>query len=278
MRIILCAAFALATAHTALACNAQIAGVTSTLPLTFDPFDGITRGSTVDVQLINLGSDPCKLALVEADGQGHELRGRRGTLAYTLIAAATGPVTLEGGQGKRATLSMRVEIARAATASSGDYRDTLNLRVIDLDSKKQIGQDRQTAIDLNVPKRAQLNIAGADSAGAGFGVSRIDFGQMQSGAERSVFVQVRATDDVEIRLTSRNAGVLKHVRLHDAAPAIPYGVTFDGVQVNLASSFTLEREVERAGSSYLMSVRLGEVGRPPAGEYQDLITIDVTPD
>lgn len=43
-----------------------------------------------------------------------------------------------------------------------------------------------------------------------------------------------------------------------------------------ASSFTLERDVERAGSSYLMSVRLGEVGRPPAGEYQDVITIDVT--
>jgi hypothetical protein len=277
MRIIVCVAVSLTGfVHGALACDAQIASVTPSVPLTFDPFDGVTRGPTVDVELVNLSGDPCRLSVVEVEGEGHELQGRRGSLPYVLNSARTGPVTLDGGQGKRVTASMRVDVARTAMAASGDYRDSVKLRVIDLDSKKQIGQDRQTGIDVTVPKRAQLNIAGADSASSAFGVSRIDFGQMQTGAERSVFVQVRATDDVEIRFTSQNSGVLKHVRLQDAAPSVPYGVTFDGVQVNLASPFTLEREVERGGSSYLMSVKLGEVGNPPAGEYQDLITIDVT--
>ncbi|MCE9521904.1 MAG: hypothetical protein K8S25_05665 [Alphaproteobacteria bacterium] len=124
-----------------------------------------------------------------------------------------------------------------------------------------------------------MNIAGASSSHFGsFGVDEIDFQTMTSGETREARVQVRATDDVSIEVASQYSGKLRH-KILIADPGVPYTLRLDGTQMNLsgASSIIRNPPVSLDGASYLMQLKLGDVTGRPAGKYQDMLTITVSP-
>lgn len=282
-------------AHAAT-CNAQIAQVGQTAAVAYDPFDGGARAANLDIEFVNGGDEPCTLSIAAAEqmpGGRRLLRGGHAELHYLVtsngaelandIGVPGGAIVLPGGAGKRQVVSLKLEIPPGQVVPSGTYASTLNVRAYDVGNggRSALGDERSVRALAVVQPRAQVNLAGgAGSFGSGFGLSRIDFGAPQSGAERNAFVQVRATGGVTIQVSSKNKGWLRHTTLSESVRGIPYALRLDGTDVPLdAGVFSMERSppVSIAGASYQLNVRLGEVKLPAAGDYQDIVTIDVSP-
>ena len=167
-------------------------------------------------------------------------------------------------------------------APAGTYRDEVNLRMFQIVDgvPRQTGEDVPLAIVVDIPARAQINLAGTSSPVFGeLGGSGLEFGELEPGKERQAFIQVRATAPVTLALSSENNGSLRH-RIEKNAPTVPYSLTVDGRSVDLASG---PKRLDRAPSqglgaeNYRMVARILDVTGRVAGDYQDVITIIVEP-
>lgn len=285
-------ALAAATQSASAACDAVLARV-SPQAISYDPFEGARETAAIEVEFVNAGDDPCTLALAvgHASGGQRHFTNRDGRLAYAVkfaggelpndLAAPSGVVTIEGGNGKRKKLNLALEVAEGQIAPAGRYRDEITVRAYDLGARAFLSKERNVQLAAEVRSRAQVNIAGASGAfDKSFALPKIDFGEIAPGAERTAFVQVRATSAVTIDVESKNHGVLRHTQFGDTVKGVPYTVRFDGKQLNLkGGGASLERHppITLEGASYPMVVRLGDTPPPMAGEYQDTITISVCP-
>lgn len=288
----------LAVARTATAdpCNATLTQTSAAPSITYDPFDGTPGDTTLNVEIVNASDEPCTVALAVGQVSGGAERlftnvaaklrylvKQQGAELANDLSSPSGLAVVDGGVGKRQTLSFSIEVPAGQIAPAGTYTDVVQLRAFDLTGgrRSQLGPDRAIQATVVVQPRAQVNIAGASGAFAGrFGVGRIDFGQMEDGAERNAFVQVRATSPVTITLSSQNRGRLLQKVLRDQVLGVPYTLRLDGTPIDLvsgSSSLTRTPPIALEGASYPLSIRLGDVTGRRAGEFQDLITIDVTP-
>jgi spore coat protein U-like protein len=283
-----------ATAQNAEAdtCNVTLTRATASPSLSYDPFEGVRGAATVEVEFVNGGAEPCTLALAvgQASGGQRFFTNRHGRLAYAVklaggempndLTSPTGLVTVEGGNGKRTKLTLAIDVAEGQIAPAGRYRDEITVRAYDLTARAFLGKERNVQLSAEVRSRAQVNIAGASGAfDRSFALPKIDFGEIVPGAERTAFVQIRATSAVTIDVESKNHGVLRHRQLGDTVKGLPYTVRLDGKQLNLRGGASIDRHppLTLEGVSYPMIVRLGDTPAPMAGEYQDTITISVCP-
>lgn len=92
-----------------------------------------------------------------------------------------------------------------------------------------------------------------------------------------MFIQVRGNAPANIKVSSENDGRMKHEEREDTY--VDYSVVVDGESSTLESPLELQRIVasDLEGSAYPMTVTIGNVDSSYAGAYQDLITIDVSP-
>ncbi len=289
------ALIALAVAQSAEAdtCSVTLSRVTASPSLSYDPFEGVRGAATVEVEFVNGGSDPCTLALAvgQASGGQRFFTNHSGRLAYAVklagsdlpndLTSPVGLVTVEGGNGKRTKLTLAIDVAEGQIAPAGRYRDEITVRAYDLTARAFLSKERNVQLAAEVRSRAQVNIAGASGPfDKSFALPKIDFGEIVAGAERTAFVQVRATSAVTIDVESKNHGVLRHTQFGDTVKGVPYTVRLDGKQLNLrGGGASLDRHppITLEGASYPMVVRLGDAPPAMAGEYQDTITISVCP-
>ena len=86
---------------------------------------------------------------------------------------------------------------------------------------------------------------------------------------------------MSIRVTSQNNGVLRQATLGAGAPGLSYRLQLDGEALALQTGQdTLSRApaLQPNGSSYPIVVSItGTTANLAAGEYEDLLTIDVDP-
>jgi hypothetical protein len=190
-------------------------------------------------------------------------------------------VPIEIGDDSRALVNLRIEVPAGQIGLAGAYTDPLTLRLVDRNhANMPLGADAAAAVTVVMESRAEINIAGGSvSAGSGFGFARMDFGALAQGATRSALLQVRSTSPTSLRLTSANAGAL--VRTAGQGERIGYDVLLDGQPLSLQSgSQSVQREAApvRSGTSFPLNVRItGDPDASPAGEYRDVLTIDVLP-
>lgn len=291
------AAFApIASAHDGSTCSARLGTITPVPALPYDPFDGISRNVSFAVEVINNGSDDCRVALAIASQNSNTQRVfKMGTqkLRYSVetqggsdypnsLTQPFGSTTLPGGQGRRKTIVVVVKVQAGVIAPAGTYGDVLSLQLFRTGDGRgsALGSARTVNANAAVEARAQINIAGASgvSSSSSFAVDRLDFGTLSNGEQKSAFVQVRTTREITFTIRSQNLGKLKHQVL-SGDPGIAYTMKLAGATVDLSAAATLHRApaVSLDGTSYPLSVRIGDIAGRPAGNYQDLLTITVSP-
>lgn len=283
----LSAALLLASTPAFAVCDVTLAQPPEAVAFTYDPFDlqapvGPLRlalrnqGDARTLELILSGEDGAPLALagpgdalpIDIDARDN-VQPIAGTEGLHFLLEAT-PDTVE-------TAVLDVEVAGAPVPPPGLYAGDLAIRVRDYASGEPCVERFRVRTQVQVPSRAQINIAGSSGPiGDDPGLSRIDFGTLESGEARTVFVQIRANGPTRLSLSSREGGRMRHVDLPEFAA--PYAVDLLGQRLDLSGAVELAAPTASsvAGVALPMVVTVGEVGGLPSGAYEDLITIAIS--
>ncbi len=180
--------------------------------------------------------------------------------------------------GESQMIEYRLSIPPSIFATAGLYELPLYIGVVDVKTGAPLSDLLELQVSVIVEPRLQVNIAGAQSISqSGAHMSTIDFGELQTGESRRVFIQVRGNAPAVINISSENEGKLQAP--DDADMKINYSVLVDNEASELATPLSINRSVAQSlrGSSYPMTVKVGEVEGAFSGAYQDIITVEVRP-
>ncbi|GAB3546596.1 hypothetical protein GCM10027343_24600 [Noviherbaspirillum agri] len=242
-------------------------------PMIYMPF--ATHDATLAVEFEVENTQGCQTSLYLSNDQGG-LQGVGGNLRYNL----------RGSAGQILTRAMPLPLATAKSGSGwrvlasvpagqaslpGIYRDTL---VMQLRHGEQVLDQIEARLAVQVV--AQARIAAAGSASAGFSSAhgaRLDFGTLTPGKEREAFLFVQSNGAYLLRLRSENSGALRHER---AADTIRYSSFLDGRLVDLSQPASVPgRPPSLVQPPFALRARIGETSGKLAGDYRDVITVDV---
>ena len=278
----------------ARACTSTtIASITPIPNVVYDPFEGLARTATYNVNIANTGTGDCSVGIAISSpppGAPRAFKNGANEIRYVLefpggsvfqnsLSSPLGTLVVRAGQTRSVTL--RVKINAGLIAPAGTYSDVLTFRLYRNGTGPlvQVGTDRTATAGALVEARAQVNIAGTSGTfGVPFALNSIDFGTLTTGSAKNAIVQVRATAPVSITVSSQNAGKLKH-KVLTTDPGVPYTMQLDGAAVDLTGASSLNRSppITLDGINYPMSLQIGDVAGRPAGNYQDTLTINVAP-
>lgn len=286
----------LSLAAPAAACTATLSKSSPDPVVDFDPFAGETGNVELALAIDRPDGESCELGLAIAEDVAsgeRELQGSaQGILRYVVESpdgaefpnSLDQPLPIATTPGGTSALTVRIRVPAGQMAAAGDFTGQIRLRLVDLDAGQvQVGEELGAVVRATVPSRAQVNLAG--SAGhfdpGPFAFAGLDFGEMTTGDERSAFVQIRATRPVTVTLVSQNGGALRRIGSADPGEAVSYALSLSGNALDLsqgAQSVPAAPPVSLDGQSYPLSVRLtGDTSQLPAGQYRDVVTIEVTP-
>ncbi len=164
-------------------------------------------------------------------------------------------------------------------APTGEYTAPLQLQLFS--NGTAVGSPYTYNLPLSVKARAQVNIAGSSGSFGGSGtVDKVDFGDLQTGESRTVYVQLLSNADVDVSFSSLNGLKLQHIDPTRQQTPISYTAVFNGSSLPLTSpgtSYKIRRSADTSlsGSSLPLTLTVGTVKDNIAGTYQDIITIDV---
>ena len=90
---------------------------------------------------------------------------------------------------------------------------------------------------------------------------------------------LRTWPALTLAMKSEHGGVMRHLDMGEKGTVIAYAVELNGVPVDLSEPWTGPVDPPRTleGVSLPMDFTLGEVVGQMSGKYEDLITIDITP-
>ena len=283
------AAFAAAICHAPAAvraedCGEAILSAPRLIDLLVEPFDGDTDQAFIEFEVTPAEQAPCAshIEVGPAEGFGWELIGPSGIAAPTFrlddrelsAAANLSAPTPEDGR-----VRLVMSLPDASFLSAGRYQTTLQAELFD-DNGEILGPTRFIDAIVTAPSRAQINVAGGASAfGTLPALDRIVLRPNgRGGAFGRAFLQVRANTDVNISLSSANAGRLMHMT--NPSLTIPYTLTVGGQSIPLADRAVIQHRPTPsiAGSNLAMDVQLTNNRGPRfAGRYRDVISITVEP-
>jgi|GEM_PF-4699795 len=250
----------------------------------FDPFDGLDGVQTLTFTATHAGSEPLPVVLelipeIETSfgfvGTGDVIpllidgAGQSATLERFRL-----PLTLDPGTTDQ-EITFRIPSGLVPTA--GEAYQTLSYHLLDPVTLEPITTTRALAAVASVPARAQTNFAGV-SAGYlnGTTTALVDFEEIQAGDMRRIVLQVRANTDAGIDVSSENNGAMIAT---DSANRIDYALTVDGEACDLSTGCALTRTPERTlnGSAYPMEFTIDTDAMLMAGDYRDVVIVDVNP-
>ncbi|MEL6361685.1 MAG: hypothetical protein AAFR21_11425 [Pseudomonadota bacterium] len=263
----------------------------------YEPFEFGDMVTELKVRFVNNSNDSCRahIALESVSGDVRKMRLGNEELEYRFVDETGGLIpsridTINSfvfqapadEMGKPNEVSINLQILDGQVVNPGTYMDEINLYLFregDQSPQEILNRD----IEIVVPSRVELNIAGARSnfAANGLSVDTIDFGELETGEQESVFIQVRANTQVSLTLDSENKGVLKHKQdTVSLKTSVGYRLDLDGENIDLSGGpATISKAVGNnvAGNNFQVDVTIGEVAGKVAGPYEDVITITVSP-
>ncbi|WP_010184897.1 hypothetical protein [Sphingomonas sp. PAMC 26605] len=289
LRIALCALALVVAAGDARACAVRLGPIVSS-PIAYDPFAlgsangslgisvDLADGDTCDtiIALTNAGGSPLREFRFDSGGRSIALRGElretaavHGTGSPDSVRVHLSPDT------PHADLLWRLVSSEDGVVPPGDI--PLDIVAAPTLSSGSTVPSRGTLI-LRSVARAQANLAGVvGTFDSGSQAQTIDFGILTTGAQRRVFLQVRANVLAHLSFSSEHRGSL--VNEGDARYRVGYQLAFDGVALDLSAP--QQREVTAplsiAGTAFPIDVTIGDVRGAMAGRYSDTVSIEVSP-
>jgi hypothetical protein len=281
---------------------AETCGVAEAVPAevtaSYDPFAGYAEGATLRLNLVNTGSNPCEIEITIVDAarapQPFNLGSLSlGSLSLAVDAAATNGVIRNIDQSHwRVTLSTNssiealflFKIIGQPFVNSGRLSLPLRITVKDLSlasvADSTIGtKDYETNFFIDVLSRAQLTISGTEGAYGTTGTaSLVDFGTLETGEERRLYVGFRSTSAAILKISSQNLGRMMRTGV-EASQFVDYKIRLYGQGIDLKSPFsqTVAQSTSFDGTSLPLDIIVGDVAGKAAGAYTDLITVEIAP-
>jgi len=279
----------LAFASPAAACDLAVE-TPAAVRIEYNPFAVGASSGPVDVLFQNRSDTACELRLLLVDDVGDPLPavtlggavvGFRPREASGLFRRDTEPgafvLTVAPNSTTRA--EMDAVVLHDAVVEAGQYQGDLRLLIRSADGVP-VPPPVPLRVILQSTPRAQVNIAGASGAfGSGSSVEVIDFGQAATGVTRRAFLQVRANTKATVSIRSEHHGVMRHLEMEEAGSVVAYQLELDGDPVDLTRVWTRSLDPPRtlAGVDFPLDFTLGTIAGQMSGRYEDLITIDITP-
>ena len=203
------------------------------------------------------------------------LKGISGSPSFTDDASTPSIVTVPAdGQ-----VDLQAILNGPVFAPTGEYTAPLQLQLFS--NGTTVGSPYTYNLPLSVKARAQVNIAGSSGSFGGSGtVDKVDFGDLQTGESRTVYVQLLSNADVDVSFSSLNGLKLQHIDQTRQQTPISYTAVLSGSSLPLTSpgaSYKVRRSADTSlsGSSLPLTLTVGTVQNNLSGTYQDIITIDV---
>jgi hypothetical protein len=281
------AALALATQN-AGACDVQIVAAPAAVRIDYDAFAASTAETAASFDIDNRGDAACvvDLAIVRADhvpideitiaSSDVRLKVSTDPVGGKVTPRATGIWAVRVEPSVTTRVTMRFDVIAGGVVAAGVHSDELSLELRQTGSAATLSAATPLLLALVSPPRAQMNIAGATGSYGSTGtVSAIDFGTLESGAARRVFLQIRANTTAILSIDSQHFGRLMPTADPESPDSITYAVQLSNEPVDLTQHW--QREIAPphtiAGTSLPLDITVGAVGAKPAGAYADLITI-----
>lgn len=195
-----------------------------------------------------------------------------------LTPTTSGSVELVIGSDGTKLLSVDFLLDNDVVAPPGSYTERIFVR-IENRTTGVICQDRpRFDVRMEVPPRAQVNIAGVDGDfNRSLKISTIDFGSLETGESRRVFVQVRSNSDVDLSISSENGGAMV-LDNSDIEARVPYATLLGDQTISFESAYRaqLSAAADYRGRSVPLEFQILDIPGVPSGAYSDLITIEVS--
>lgn len=273
-------------------CEPEVASSPGDVTIAYDPFRPTNATERIELVLNNPTEEPCSLELVITSlqgepingltlGEGLQLRFRNSDIPHSETAIRPGvyPVTLPASS--RTSVGLDLVVVQDAVLAPGRYDTTVRLDFRRLNETAPAMDPFELTVSVTSEARAQVNLAGAaGSFGAsGSSVETVDFGPMETGATRRVYLQLRSNGPARLTFTSENKGYLRRLPQEDTMPSAPYTLSVEGAPLDLSAPAAIDVEPPRTidGVSQALDLTLGDVSALPAGEFRDFIYIDVDP-
>lgn len=295
--VVLVAVLFTSTSYAESSVEVELVGVPQ---MTYDPFSGLVASENFVVRVRQAVSEELEEAaqsssknykLVISDSiQGtYELTHGQNKLPFSLTSDEQSLFEQVGleyhdqivipANKKEHELTYQLNVPRSKFAVPGVYEAALQIELRDAQTDELLTNPEQMDVAVVVEPKLQTNLAGTrGNYEDGSSYALIDFGKLEAGESKQVFIQVRGNAPALISVSSENSGRMKHQRLKETY--INYFVDIDGESSQLTSPLYLKRMVAKDlnGSAYPMKVTIDEdVQSSYAGEYRDIITIDVSP-
>lgn len=270
------------------ACMVEVMDRPAMLLVQYDVFDVRPVIESVPLRLRNLSSRNCVVQLEKTGGREARFRLAESgieTELFVIVPAAgvsgrlgVAPLAIRLPAGADERIELGVRLEPGAFPPPGRYGEELVFRLRDRATGRLLDDELWTRLEVDVVPRAQVNVAGSRGRyGSTPSLDIIDFGELATGLEREVFVQIRANNAYDLTVESENQWRLRHTG-RPGLPAIPYTVTLDGRTTGAAGPLRMQRPRPRsaAGEVLPMRVRIGEVEGRLAGRYRDVVHVSVT--
>ena len=232
------------------------------------------RGCNARLQIENLDT-PGRLAL--AGGSSSErlqtslLTQPNGGIPVPPAPAEVGSFKLAAGQETTLVLWLRADATQ--WISAGLYQRTLVVRLTKASGETLDYHETRVVSSVKATARARFG-AISDSGRGGSSVARLDFGELQQGAQRSATLEVLANTAHTLSLASTGRGRL--VNRQNPSSSIEWGLRINGQPVALASGNTVLPFVARGRIRYQFDAQIGAIERVLAGDYADDLLITIT--
>lgn len=273
------------------ACKGKIGNGTITSDqMLYDPFNPSDTADKLKLSIRNTGDEACGYALAFRTPGGSAKLGKILTYfltglngrpllidAMTKVPAASqlaAPVPVDGTD----DFSYRVVIPRGQFAAPGYYVDTLTLELYALDSVGQVGSMPLDSTTLQLSYTV-LQILSVNIKGAGT-TTTVDFGELTMGKQKTVIIQARSNHSYDLNISSSNYGAMA------LTPPVPsqnwsvgYEARFNNRPLDLNKGTSMQKLPPTYGeeASHKLEVTVGDVARKRAGEYKDVITVQISP-
>lgn len=264
-------------------CRVDIQELGATLVNHYNALAGGEYLEPIRLRLRNQGDEACAghVRILNLIG-GTQLVGLRGRLDYQIVDETSlstvifDPVANQSADvpvivPPRGTIELRprLRVPGGQAARSGHYAALLTARFTpagdgDVDN-------RVFGVAAQVEPSAQANFVGFASGGP----ASLDLGELAPGVTGTIGLQIRASTDVDLRISSDHLGHLEHA----GGARIPYAMTVGGAAVDLGGGearLALELPDPVHGRTTPVVVTVGAFAALPAGRYSDVVTFRIS--